>query len=108
MKPVLFVMCCVVVTGQATWSDLNTQGIRFYARGQFGPAEVKFRAALVQAEQFEQSDYRLTANLSNLALVLQEQGDLAAAEKLYRRVLELREKYLKPESAEIAATLNNI
>jgi tetratricopeptide (TPR) repeat protein len=70
---------------------------------------VKFRSALLEAEQvFEERDFRLAANFSNLALTRQEQGDFKEAEKLYRRVLELREKYLPAESVEIASALNNV
>jgi tetratricopeptide (TPR) repeat protein len=40
--------------------------------------------------------------------VIGEQGDLPGAEKLYRRVLELREKHLGPRHLEVASTLNNV
>jgi len=91
------------------WSELNTEGIRLVRIGDYAGAESKFRAALLEAQNiFEERDFRLSANLSNLALVRQEQGDFNEAEKIYRRVLQLREKYLPANSVETASTLNNL
>jgi tetratricopeptide (TPR) repeat protein len=64
--------------------------------------------ALVEAGTFGEQDFRLWTNLSNLAMTRREQGDAEGAEALYRRVLQFQEQSLPPESAEIAATLNNI
>jgi len=105
------VLCCATVNAQpdaVQWADLNSQGIRLIQLGNDAAAEEKFRGALIQSEQFGEGDFRVWANLSNLALAVQEQGRFAESEKLYRRVLELREKYLPAESAEIAASLNNL
>jgi tetratricopeptide (TPR) repeat protein len=103
-------LSCGIVDGQAIekWSELNSDGIRFFAYGQYAAAEVKFRAALLEAGQFPEGDFRVSATLSNIALTRQEQGDLAEAERLYRRVLELREQYFAPGTIEIASTLNNL
>ena len=92
----------------AKWSELNSEGIRLAGAGRIPEAEAKFRAAFFEADVLGETDYRFWANLSNLALMRQEQGDFAAAEKLYRRVLELREKFLPPESSQIASALNNL
>ena len=90
------------------WFDLNAEGIRLIQTGNAAAAEIKFRSALIEAEQFGEQDYRLAANLSNLALAREEQSAYKDAEQLYRRVLELREKYLPPGSVEIASALNNL
>jgi tetratricopeptide (TPR) repeat protein len=112
MKAVwLIAVAAMLMNGQADdakWRDLNSEGVRLSNAGNFVVAEVRFRAALVEAEKFGEGDYRLWANLSNLAFTRQQQGDAQGAEKLYRRVLELREKYLGPNSSEVAMTLNNI
>jgi tetratricopeptide (TPR) repeat protein len=51
----------------------------------------------------------LTATvLNNLALLLENQGDLAAARPLYERALAIREKALGPEHPETATGLNNL
>ncbi len=112
MKVLFFaVLSALVVNGQPDvnrWMELNSAGIRLVHAGDFAAAEMKFRAALIEGEKFPENDFRYLANLSNLALTREEQGDLPAAEKNYRRVLELREKYLPPEAVEIASTLNNL
>ena len=90
------------------WMELNSEGIRRVHSGELSAAEEKFRAALLEAEHFGAQDFRLWATLSNLALTRQEQDDFATSEKLYRRVLELRERFLPPESAQIASSLNNL
>ena len=112
MKAAICALFCIAnVNGQtnaSTWMDLTTEGIRLVRAGNFGTAELKFRNALLEAEKFPEGDYRLWATLSNIGFVRQEQGDLPTAEKLYRHVLELRERYLPADSIEIASTLNNL
>ena len=90
------------------WQQLNSEGIRLVESGNYAAAEARFRAALLEAEPMGGADYRLRATLSNLAYSLQEQSDLGGAEKLYRRVLQLREEFLPPDSPEIASALNNL
>src|SRR5262249_53916751 len=48
------------------------------------------------------------ATLNNLALLVQDQGDLAAARPLYEAALAIREASLGPASEETAASLNNL
>jgi len=112
MKAAILALVCIAnmngQTGSPTWLDLTTEGIRLVRAGNFGTAELKFRNALLEAEKFPEGDSRLWATLSNIAFVREEQGDFPAAEKLYRRVLELRERFLPAESIEIASTLNNL
>ena len=47
-------------------------------------------------------------SLNNLALLLQDQGDLAGARALYERALAIREKALGPEHPDTAKSLNNL
>ncbi|HEV8146252.1 MAG TPA: tetratricopeptide repeat protein [Bryobacteraceae bacterium] len=90
------------------WLRITQEGITLTQAGRYGAAESRFRRALLDAEAFGPSDYRLWASLSNVAYVIGEQGDLAGAEKLYGRVLQLREQYLGPRHLEVASTLNNL
>jgi Flp pilus assembly protein TadD len=48
------------------------------------------------------------AGLNNLAVLLRDKGDLAAARPLLERVLAIREKVLGPEHPETASSLNNL
>ena len=48
------------------------------------------------------------ASLSNLGLVLQDQGDLAGARALHERALAIREAALLPDHLNIASSLNNL
>ncbi len=90
------------------WMEQNSAGIRLINQGDFAAAEVKFRSALLESEKFGEGDFRYTANLSNIAFARQQLGDLGEAGRLYRRVLELREKYAGPDSPAVASTLNNL
>src|SRR5258706_1651356 len=74
------------------WMTITQEGIRLSHAGRYAEAETRFRKALLEAEAFDQSDYRLWASLSNVAYVTGEQGDLSGSEKLYRRGLVLRRK----------------
>jgi tetratricopeptide (TPR) repeat protein len=93
---------------QALWLQHTEDGISDSKAGRYAAAEQRFRIALLEAERFGAGDRRLWASLSNLAFVRGEQGALADAETLYRRVLELRERALGPNDTTVAATLNNL
>lgn len=90
------------------WMATTQAGIQLSHTGRYADAETRFRRALLDAETLGEDGYRLPASLSNVAFVIGEQGDLAGAEKLYRRSLELREKYKGRESIDVASTLNNL
>ena len=47
-------------------------------------------------------------SLNNLAVLHQDQGDLAGARPLYERALAIREKVLGPEHPDTATSLNNL
>ena len=50
----------------------------------------------------------MAQSLNNLAALLQDKGDYAAAEPLYRRALAIREKALGPDHPNVALSLNNL
>jgi tetratricopeptide (TPR) repeat protein len=53
-------------------------------------------------------DPETATSLSNLAFLLQAQGDLAGARLLHERALAIREKMLGPEHPSTASSLNNV
>ena len=53
-------------------------------------------------------DFAWSTSLNNLASLLQEQGDLAAARPLFERALAICEKALGPEHPDTAMSLNNL
>src|SRR5262249_51663811 len=68
-----------------------------------------FERALAMREKVFGQDHLLTAvSLNNLALLLQECGDLSAARPLYERALAIREKRRGPEHCDTATSLNNL
>lgn len=111
MKIVLWIASAALVFSQKSevaWRTTNAEGIEMVNAGRYADAEIRFRQALVEAEQFGEDDYRLWSTLSNLALARQEQGDYADAERLSRRVLSLRERNLASDDKDIAGSLNNL
>jgi CHAT domain-containing protein len=50
----------------------------------------------------------VATSLNNLAVLLQAQGQYAAAEPLYRRSLAVREKALGPDHPDVASSLSNL
>ena len=68
-----------------------------------------FERALAIREKVLGPEHPDTAkSLNNLALLLQAQGELAAARPLHERALAIREKVLGPEHPDTAMSLNNL
>ena len=51
---------------------------------------------------------KVAADLNNLGLLLQAQGDLAGARLVYERALVILQKALGPEHPDTARSLNNL
>jgi tetratricopeptide (TPR) repeat protein len=80
---------------------------RWVAR--YAEARTPHERALAIREKVLGSEHPDTAtSLNNLALLLKEQGDLAAARPLLERALAIREKALGPEHPDTAQGLNNL
>jgi tetratricopeptide (TPR) repeat protein len=90
------------------WEIASGDAFASYQRGALSDAEARYSAALQEAERFGDQDPRLWSTLSNLSTVHRDRGDLPGAEKLMRRVLELRERYFAPHDQELAIALNNM
>ena len=73
-----------------TWKRLVEEGNDSYSRGKSPEAEVKFLAALEEAEKFGEDDARLALTLNNLAAMYHEQGKYTMAEPHYKRALDIR------------------
>src|SRR5262249_39683890 len=89
------------------WADLlDRAGRYFHGRAAYSQAFQLFRDAVRIRETNVGPEHPLTAvSLSNLAFLLQAQGDLTGARPLYERALAIREKALGPEHPETAQTL---
>jgi tetratricopeptide (TPR) repeat protein len=77
--------------------------------GRYGAAEAGLRCALAISEKLLGSEHRETlGNLYNLAILLNDKGDLAGAEPLYRRALEAQGRTLGPEHPDTLGSLNSL
>ena len=75
----------------------------------FQEARPLYERALAIREKLLGPEHPDTAtSLNQLALLLQDQGDLAGARPLHERALAIREKVLGPEHPDTAVSLNNL
>ena len=82
---------------------------RHGALAAYGQARLLFERALaVREKEFGPEDPATATILSNLALLLTDQGDFAEARPLHDRALAIREKVLGPEHPDTATGLNNL
>lgn len=72
------------------WKSLIDEGTSSYEKGKIPEAEVKFLAALEEAEKFGEDDSRLALTLNNLAAMYHEQGKYLMAEPHYKRALDIK------------------
>ena len=98
---------------QRTHGDLQAQTLNvlaeeLQAQGQYG-AELLYREALhVTRENFGGRHQHTLASMSNLAMTLAMQGDLAAAEPLSREVLEVMRETLGSRHLDTLNSINNL
>src|SRR5262249_44658590 len=86
---------------------LNRAGSYFAGRAAYSQAAPLLRDALAIREKVLGPEHPHTAtSLNNLALLLQDQGDLAGARLLYERALAINEKALGPEHPATATSLH--
>ena len=109
MKTILFVTMAASVafsqSADSDWRAHNDAGMALVNQLRFADAEQEFRGALAVAQQFPENDLRLSTSISRLAMVREQRGDFPGAEKLYRQVLELRERTLAAGDPLIADAL---
>lgn len=88
---------------------LNRAGGYFAGRAAYSEARQLLERALTIREKALGPDHSLTGtSLNNLALLLKDQGDLAAARPLLERALAITENAPGPEHPDTATTLNNL
>lgn len=88
-------------------TTLNNLGLLYHARRDYNRAEALYwRAYSIRKNALREKHPETIQSLSNLAVVHHDRGDLAEAERLYQDVLALRQQVLPPDSAILAATLN--
>lgn len=90
------------------WKTLVEEGNNSYSRGKVPEAEVKFLAALEEAEKFGEGDDRLALTLNNLAAVYHEQGKYTMAEPLYKRAMDIRTQLHGERHPDIALSHHNL
>ncbi|MBX9687835.1 MAG: tetratricopeptide repeat protein [Candidatus Obscuribacterales bacterium] len=91
-----------------SWKKLVEEGNAAYERGKIPEAEVKFLAALEEAEKFGEEDARLALSLNNLAAMYHEQGKYTMAEPLYKRALDIRINIHGERHPDIALNHHNL
>ncbi|NIQ03685.1 MAG: tetratricopeptide repeat protein [Nitrospinaceae bacterium] len=90
------------------WEAHTRAALEAYQTQNYSEAETQLTAALKEAEQFPQGDYRLAETLRNLAEVYQQQSKYAEAEPLLKRSLEIEEKNLGADHPNVAGHLTNL
>ena len=90
------------------WEQCNEAGRVFFLQGELARAEESFLAAILEAEGLGADNVRLASSLSNLGQLKYQQRDLAHAERLFRRSLEIRERSLGADHVSVAQNLNNL
>ena len=96
---VLILAIALVVSGQARadeseWKAHMDTATAAYRAGDYRAAATHNEAALREAQSFDADDPRVAPTLDFLALLYEKQGRFAEAERLYRRLLGIREKAL--------------
>jgi tetratricopeptide (TPR) repeat protein len=91
-----------------SWKSLVEEGNASYENGKIPEAEVKFIAALEEAEKFGEEDPRLALSLNNLAAMYHEQGKYTMAEPLYKRSLDIQVKLHGEEHPNVALNHHNL
>lgn len=94
---------------RSTVERLSYKVMRSYEEGRFREATEAARQLLdVQREELGEDHPDCATALSNLALLLQRQGDLEGAEPLLRKVLAIRKHALGESHPDYATSLNNL
>jgi tetratricopeptide (TPR) repeat protein len=82
---------------------------RHCALAAYAQARPLYERALAITEKLRGPDHSDTALILNeLALLLQDQGELAGARQLHERALTIRERVLGPDHTDTAESLNNL
>ncbi len=95
-------------TDEARWTDyIDAAGTALF-RGDYAEAQKQTEAALKEADEFEEQDWRLVMTLNKLAGFYRVQGRYDEAAALYRRSLAIDEKMLGPKHPNVIAAVNDL
>ncbi len=113
LRGLLLTLACLTSAGavaaaEEPWQRHNAAGLQALQQRRFADAEIRFTAALREAERRGPDSARVAATLDHQARLLAAQGKFARAEARLRRVLAIREKTLAADDPELAATLGRI
>jgi hypothetical protein len=91
------------------WMDLNRQLTDLFTAGEYLKADAVCREILAFTDENQSAEELALADaLNNVAEVKRVMGNLADAETLHRRALEIREKEFDADHVDIAVSLNNL
>lgn len=90
------------------WDNLKKAGDAAYESGNYDKAEEQFRAALKEAESFEEDDKRRATTAYNLALVLQTEEKFDEAATTYKQAIDLLGKAFGADNEKVASALVNL
>ena len=92
----------------ARWEQHNEAGRVAFSQGDHATAEQAFRAAIADAESAGEDSQQLASSLGNLGQLKYQLRDYPAAEELFRRSLDIRERLLGAEHHGLVQTINNL
>lgn len=93
---------------EEAWKHERAEGIRAFTSGDKETARRHLQTACQLAESFGGRDPRLAKSLGELAELHRQQGDLAQAERLLIRSIEIFEKLGDHHHPDLAPQLNNL
>lgn len=94
--------------GVTTWAEYRQSAEHALMIGDFQKAEEMWHGAMARAENFKETDPRLTITLESLAEVLWKQGKYPEAEMLCRRTLQIYEDTLGYHHPDVGIIANNL
>lgn len=97
-----------VLADEAGWTRHIEAAGAALSRGDYGEAESRTEAALREAVEFGQRDWRLLMTLEKLAMFYRAQGRYDEAVPLYLRLLVLDENALGPEHPHVITRVNDL
>ncbi len=97
-----------VLGNRIAWNKYTSAGIAAAQQHSFDASERYLLRALNEAEKFSNIDSRMASSLSNLGESYRVEGDLAKAEPLLLRGLQIREKLFGDKHPDVANSLISI
>jgi tetratricopeptide (TPR) repeat protein len=94
--------------GEQTWAQYRQSAEQALMVGDFSKAEEMWHGAMRRADNFKESDPRLTITLESLAEVLWKQGKYSDAEVLCRRTMQIYEDTLGFHHPDVGIISNNL